>query len=94
MQTILYASVVGNLMYAQVSTRPDITFPVGVLGRYLSNPEYEHWKDAKKVLRYLQATKDFVLTYQQSDYLNIVGYSDLILHSAWKIRNQHLVTSL
>ncbi|KAH9697754.1 Integrase catalytic domain-containing protein [Citrus sinensis] len=76
MQTVLYASVVGSLMYAQVCTRPDIAFPVGVLGRYLSNPGYEHWKAAKKVLRYLQATKDFVLTYQQSDYLNIVGYSD------------------
>ena len=24
----------------------------------------------------MQATKDFALTYQQSDYLNIVGYSD------------------
>ncbi|KAH9657984.1 hypothetical protein KPL70_023305 [Citrus sinensis] len=76
MQTVPYASVVGSLMYAQVCTRPDIAFPVGVLGRYLSNPGYEHWKAAKKVLRYLQAAKDFVLTYQQSDYLNIVGYSD------------------
>ncbi|KAH9657228.1 Integrase catalytic domain-containing protein [Citrus sinensis] len=76
MQTVPYASVVGSLMYAQVCTRPDIAFPVGVLGRYLSNPGFEHWKAAKKVLRYLQATKDFVLTYQQSNHLNIVGYSD------------------
>ncbi|KAL9427141.1 hypothetical protein AB3S75_033856 [Citrus x aurantiifolia] len=76
MQTVPYASVMGSLMYAQVCTRPDISFPVGVLERYLSNPGYEHWKAAKKVLRYLQATKDFVLTYHQSDYLNIVGYSD------------------
>ncbi|KAH9714963.1 Integrase catalytic domain-containing protein [Citrus sinensis] len=76
MQTVPYASVVGSLMYAQVCTRPDIAFPMGVLGRYLSNPGFEHWKAAKKVLRYLQATKDFVLTYQRSDYLNIVGYSD------------------
>ncbi|KAH9669153.1 non-specific serine/threonine protein kinase [Citrus sinensis] len=76
MQTVLYASVVGSLMYAQVCTRPDIAFPMGVLGRYLSNPGFEHWKAAKKVLRYLQATKDFVLTYQQSNHLNIVGYSD------------------
>ncbi|XP_052289903.1 secreted RxLR effector protein 161-like [Citrus sinensis] len=76
MQTISYASIVDSLMYAQVCTRPNIVFPVGVLGRYLSNLGYEHWKAAKKVLRYLQATKDFVLTYQQSNYLNIVGYSD------------------
>ncbi|XP_059596938.1 uncharacterized protein LOC132254741 [Vitis vinifera] len=40
-----------SLMYAQVCTRPDITFVVGMLGRYLSNPGIEHWKAAKNVLR-------------------------------------------
>ncbi|RDY00767.1 hypothetical protein CR513_16005, partial [Mucuna pruriens] len=34
MQKILYASVMGNLMYAQFCTRPDIAFVVGVLGRF------------------------------------------------------------
>lgn len=38
MKTIPYSSVVGSLMYAQVCTRPDIAFVVGMLGRYLSNP--------------------------------------------------------
>ena len=34
MQNIPYASVVGSLIYAQVCTRPDIAFAVGMLGRY------------------------------------------------------------
>ena len=34
MKNIPYASVVGSLMYAQVCTKPDIAFVVGVLGRY------------------------------------------------------------
>jgi len=38
MQKIPYASVVGSLMYAQVCTRPDLAFIIGVLRRYLSNP--------------------------------------------------------
>ena len=38
MKNIPYASVVGSLMYAQVCTRPDIAFAVGMLGRYQSNP--------------------------------------------------------
>jgi hypothetical protein len=38
MQKIPYASAVGSLIYAQVSTHPDIPFIVGVLGKYLSNP--------------------------------------------------------
>jgi len=34
MENILYASVVGSLMYTQTCTRSDISFAVGMLGRY------------------------------------------------------------
>ena len=37
-----YASTVGSLMYAQVCTRSDIAYIVGMLGRYLSNPGMDH----------------------------------------------------
>ncbi|CAI5959239.1 unnamed protein product [Closterium sp. NIES-64] len=37
-----FHSVVGSCMYAAVSTRPDLSFPVGVLGRVVSNPMVEH----------------------------------------------------
>ncbi|XP_074371249.1 secreted RxLR effector protein 161-like [Apium graveolens] len=76
MQRIPHASVVESLMYAQVCTRPDITFIVGMLGRYLSNPGMEQWKAVKRVLRYLKKTKDYILTYRKSDHLEIIGYSD------------------
>ncbi|CAJ2666407.1 unnamed protein product [Trifolium pratense] len=76
MKNIPYASVVGSLMYAQVCTRPDIAFAVGILGRYQSNPGMDHWKAAKKVLRYLQGTKDNMLMYRQTDNLDVIGYSD------------------
>lgn len=76
MQKIPYASAVGSLMYAQVCTRPDIAFIVGMLGRYLSNPGMDHWKAVKRVMRYLQRTKDYMLTYRKSDHLEIIGYSD------------------
>ncbi|XP_047265761.1 secreted RxLR effector protein 161-like [Capsicum annuum] len=36
----------------------------------------DHWKASKKALRYLQGTKDHVLTYRRSDHLDAVGYSD------------------
>ncbi|KAL6323845.1 hypothetical protein AAG906_005840 [Vitis piasezkii] len=64
MKKIPYASAVGSLMYAQTCTRPDINFAVGMLGRYQSDPGFEHWKAAKKVMRYLQGTKDYMLTYK------------------------------
>ena len=42
MKNIPYASTVGSLMYAQVCTKPNIAFVVGVLGRYQSNPGLDH----------------------------------------------------
>ena len=77
MKNIPYASIVGSLMYAQTCTRPDISFAVGMLGRYQSNPGLDHWKAAKKVLRYLQGTKEHMLTYRRSNHLEVVRYSNL-----------------
>ena len=76
MQKIPYTSAMGSLMYAQVCTRPDIAFIVGMLGRYMSNPGVDHWKAAKRVMRYLKRTNDFMLQYRRSDSLEIFGYSD------------------
>ena len=76
MKTIPYASVVGSLMYVQVCTRPDIAFIVNILGRYLLNPGHDHWVAAKKFMRYLQRTKDFMLIYMRVDNLKVVGYSN------------------
>ncbi|XP_073017971.1 secreted RxLR effector protein 161-like [Primulina eburnea] len=76
MQKIPYASAVGSRMYTQVCTRPDIAYVTGMLGRYLSNPGVEHWKAVKRVLRYLQRTKDYMLIYRRLDQLEIIGYTD------------------
>jgi hypothetical protein len=59
-----------------VCTRPDLVFITGVLGSYQANPGIEHWKMVKKVLCYVQDTKDFMLTYRRSESLEIKGYSD------------------
>jgi hypothetical protein len=51
MEEIPYVSAVGSLMYAQTCTKPDISFTVGMLGRYQSNLRMDHWKASKKVMR-------------------------------------------
>ena len=50
MQKIPYASVVESLMYDQVCTHPNLTFMIGILGRYLSNPRMDLQKIAKWVI--------------------------------------------
>jgi hypothetical protein len=76
MKSVPYASAVGSLMYAQVCTCTDLAFVIGMLGRYQKNSGISHWNGIKKALRYIQGTKDLMLTYERSDSLEIVGYSD------------------
>ena len=42
MQKCSHAQVVGSLMYAQVYSRPDTAYIVGVLGQYMSNLGIAH----------------------------------------------------
>lgn len=73
MEAIPYASIVGNLMYAQTFTRPDINFAIGMLGHYQSNLGMDYWKVAKKVLRYLQGMKNYMPDYKRSSHLEVIG---------------------
>lgn len=37
-----YANIIGSLRYATDCTRPDISYVVGLLCRFISNPSIEH----------------------------------------------------
>jgi hypothetical protein len=51
-------------------------FVIGMLDRYQKSPGISHWNEIKKALIYIQVTKGLILTYERSDNLEIVGYSD------------------
>lgn len=48
-----YREAFGSLMYLMVSIRPDISFSVGMLSKFVERPLLCHWKALKHVLRYL-----------------------------------------
>ena len=75
-QKFPYTLPIRSLMYAQVCTCLDIAYIVRMLGKYVSNPEMDHWKATKRVIWYLQRTKDYMITYKRPNRLEIVGYSD------------------
>ena len=75
MKKIPYREAIGSLMYASVATRPDITYAVSALSRFLDNPGDIHWEAAKRVLRYLSGTKDLTLTYGE-ERQDLTGYTD------------------
>ncbi|XP_038973536.1 secreted RxLR effector protein 161-like [Phoenix dactylifera] len=64
MVDIPYASTIGSLMYAQMCTRPDIAFVVGLLGRFPSDPGKAYWDAAKKVFRKSTSVYVFLLAGQ------------------------------
>ncbi|CAI7800733.1 unnamed protein product [Closterium sp. NIES-54] len=70
-----FHSVVGSCMYAAVSTRPDLSFPVGVLGRVVSNPMVEHVRASRRLLRYIKGTTRIGLHYEKGPVV-LQGYTD------------------
>ena len=52
---IEYRQLVGSLNYL-TTTKPDISFVIGILSRFMQKPCEEHWSAAKRVLRYLKGT--------------------------------------
>jgi hypothetical protein len=62
-------------MYVALATRPDISFAVAALSRYNSRPFTSHLTAAKRVLRYLKATKDYRLHYSSAE-TSLTGYTD------------------
>ena len=78
MRTLPYRELIGTLLWISNGTRPDITYSVTTLARFSSNPAFEHWQAALRVLGYLNHTKHHCIKYtQQLNYSTIVsrGYS-------------------
>lgn len=70
-----YQQLIGSLMYLSVLTRPDISYSISFLSQFNNCFNKVHWQHAKRVLKYLKATKSYRLTYTKDD-LDIVGYVD------------------
>jgi len=59
----VYQQVVGSLIYLANCTRPDISYAVGQLARFMAAPGLEHYKMAKQLIRYLKGTRTMGITY-------------------------------
>jgi len=75
----VYQSIIMSLMYAAISTRPDIAFKVVAVSRYKVKPYRLHLTAAKRVLRYLKATADVKLIFpsiSSTEVSPLVRYTD------------------
>jgi hypothetical protein len=71
----LYRSIVGCLRYL-VHTRPDISFAVGYVSRFMESPTTEHLAAVKHLLRYIAGTQSFGCRYTRGGDRELSGFSD------------------
>ncbi len=71
-----YQSAVGSLLFLSSATRPDVTFAVNNVAKFLANPTKEHWTAVKRILRYLLGTVNYGSLYTENASPDCVGFSD------------------
>ena len=70
-----YRGLIGSLLYLSTS-RPAIMFVICLCVRYHSDPKESHYNAAKRILIYLQGTKNVALWYPNIVSLNLTRFSD------------------
>lgn len=72
-----YRELMGCLTYATLTTRPDLCAAVNFFSRYQSCFDQMHFKHAKRMLRYINATLNLKMRYTKQPKADIlVGYVD------------------
>ncbi|CAI7838736.1 unnamed protein product [Closterium sp. NIES-53] len=73
-----YPELVGCLMYLMTCTRPDLTYSLSILARYVAPGRHrpEHWEAAKRVLRYLCNTSGMGLVLGGRGPAVLIGHAD------------------
>jgi len=70
-----YQAGCGSVLWAAIISRPDVQFAIGILAQHTQNATETHWKALKRVIRYLDTTRDLWLTFGGVDR-SIRGYTD------------------
>ncbi len=71
----MYRKLVGSLINLTL-TRPDISYVVGVVSRYMQNPKKPHLEAVRRILRYVKNTLDHGIMYKKGGDVKLVGYCD------------------
>ena len=74
----LYRSLIGNIGYAAVTVRFDVSYALSVLSRHLSRPNARLIAAAKRVVKYLMHTKDMGITWSISEQDKESGFANVL----------------
>lgn len=73
----LYRSIVGNLQYLTLITRPNVSYAVNQAAQRMHNPAVDNWGEVKRILHYLCGTSHHGLLLRGMKPLQLYGYSDV-----------------
>lgn len=74
---IPYREAIGSLLFAARICLPDIEFAVNYASQFLNCYHDTHWQAVKKIMRYLNGTRDYGIVYGNSESsLDISGFTD------------------
>jgi hypothetical protein len=86
MKSVPYMNAVGAILYAAITTRPDISHAVSEVSKYMQNPGMKHWEAVRRIINYLKRTKEKSLIIKAINNINEIkkgninfylhGYSD------------------
>ena len=71
----LYKQLVGSILYL-IESQNYLKYVVGDVSRYVKNPNQIHLKDSKRILHYMQGTRQFGVHYVVGSPLELVGFTD------------------
>ncbi|XP_050946899.1 secreted RxLR effector protein 161-like [Cucumis melo] len=72
---IMYRQLVGSLIYLTL-TRPDISYSVAVVSRYMPKPKKPQLETVRRILRYLRRTTEYGLLYKKGQDCKLEGFYD------------------
>ena len=82
-----YATVMGMLMYLATNSRPDIAYAVNQCARFSHSPKDSHATGVKRILRYLNGTKDKGMTLSPTSDYTVDCYVDADFAGLWKVED-------
>ena len=69
-----YQRMVGKLIYLS-QTRPDIAYAIGVVSRFMHQPQIHHMTVVMRILRYLKGTSSKGILFKKNDHLDLLAYT-------------------
>ena len=76
MKGIPYSEAIGSILWPAIISRPDIAYAPRILSQFIQNLGYAHWEGVKRIISYLNTTKNHWLTFRGMSKTLVEGYSD------------------